>query len=317
MILYTKNALNVLTALYYKGVGKAWIVRNFNPKDSLEKLATSLKTTEQDFIDKRNKVKTIVKTMVGFADGLVAFGDNNFPLHRGNVKTSEQPIFLFYKGDINLLNKSNKNIAIIGLLKPDLYTEEIEQEVVNELVLNGATIVSGLALGCDSVAHIQALKSNGKTVAILPSALNSIIPPSNKGLAEEIVAKEGLLVTEYFTEPYSKMELFARYKERDRLQALFSDTIILTASYAKNNLGNDSGSRLAMEFAADYNIPRAVIYNPLTDEGNPKYDLNRQLIREDKKLIIINKDNFKTVSKQLLKDGKTIEQKPQQLSLFS
>ena len=167
-------------------------------------------------------------------------------------------------------------------------------------------------MGCDSIAHKQALKSGGKTIAILPSSLKNIIPPSNKELAEEIVAKEGLLISEYFTEPYSKMELFSRYKERDRLQALFSDTIVLTASYAKNNLGNDSGSRLAMEYAADYDIPRAVIYNSSTDEGNPKYDLNRQLMNEDKKLIIINKENFKTVSKQLLKGSKI----PEQTSLF-
>ncbi|WP_456062844.1 DNA-processing protein DprA [Capnocytophaga leadbetteri] len=311
-MLYTENALNVLTILRYKGIGRAWIVRNFKSNNSLEKLAISAKTTIGNFIEERSKVKEQIEAMSDFADGLIAFGDENFPSYRGKVKLGDQPIFLFYKGNIKLLDKTNKNIAVIGLLQPDPYTEEIEQEVVNEFVNNGTTIVSGLALGCDSIAHKQALKSGGKTIAILPSSLKNIIPPSNKELAEEIVAKEGLLISEYFTEPYSKMELFSRYKERDRLQALFSDTIVLTASYAKNNLGNDSGSRLAMEYAADYDIPRAVIYNSSTDEGNPKYDLNRQLMNEDKKLIIINKENFKTVSKQLLKGSKI----PEQTSLF-
>lgn len=312
---YTENALNVLTSLRYKGIGKAWIVRNFKVNDSLEKLAISTKTTVEKFVEERNKVEEEIKTMCGFADGLIAFGDKDFPLYRGKVNGGEQPIFLLYKGNIGLLQKKNKNIAVIGLLQPDPYTEEIEQEVVSELVENGATIVSGLALGCDSIAHRQALKSGGKTVAILPSTLKNITPAVNKELAEEIVAKEGLLVTEYFTEPFSKMELFSRYKERDRLQALFSDTIVLTASYAKNNLGNDSGSRLAMEFATNYGIPRAVIYNPSLDEGNPKYDLNRQLISEDEKIIIINKENFKTISKQLLKGNNTNLQ-TEQLSLF-
>ncbi|WP_448826659.1 DNA-processing protein DprA [Capnocytophaga bilenii] len=312
---YTENALNVLTALRYKGIGKAWIVRNFKVNDSLEKLAISTKTTVEKFVEERNKVEEEIRTMCGFADGLIAFGDKDFPLYRGKVNGGEQPIFLLYKGNIGLLQKKNKNIAVIGLLQPDPYTEEIEQEVVSELVENGATIVSGLALGCDSIAHRQALKSGGKTVAILPSTLKNITPAVNKELAEEIVAKEGLLVTEYFTEPFSKMELFSRYKERDRLQALFSDTIVLTASYAKNNLGNDSGSRLAMEFATNYGIPRAVIYNPSLDEGNPKYDLNRQLMSEDEKIIIINKENFKTISKQLLKGNNTNLQ-TEQLSLF-
>ena len=312
---YTENALNVLTSLRYKGIGKAWIVRNFKVNDSLEKLAISTKTTVEKFVEERNKVEEEIRTMCGFADGLIAFGDKDFPLYRGKVNGGEQPIFLLYKGNIGLLQKKNKNIAVIGLLQPDPYTEEIEQEVVSELVENGATIVSGLALGCDSIAHRQALKSGGKTVAILPSTLKNITPAVNKELAEEIVAKEGLLVTEYFTEPFSKMELFSRYKERDRLQALFSDTIVLTASYAKNNLGNDSGSRLAMEFATNYGIPRAVIYNPSLDEGNPKYDLNRQLMSEDEKIIIINKENFKTISKQLLKGNNTNLQ-TEQLSLF-
>lgn len=314
---YTENALNVLTALRYIGIGKAWIVKNFiKNATTLETLAMSLKTTVEGFIKERNKVKLQIEEINVFFDGLIAFGDDNFPLCRGNVKESQQPVFLFYKGDINLLNRNNKNIAVIGLLKPDPYTEKIEQEIVNELIQNGATIVSGLALGCDSIAHRQALKSNGKTVAILPSSLVNIMPPSNKGLSEEIVAKGGLLVTEYFTEPYTKMDLFSRYKERDRLQALFSDAIILTASYAKNDLGNDSGSRLAMGYAYDYGIRRAVIYDSLTDESNPKYDLNRQLINEDKKLIIINKENFKTTSKELLKKSKTNQQISQQLSLF-
>jgi homoserine O-acetyltransferase len=54
-----------------------------------------------------------------------------------------------------------------------------------------------LAFGCDSISHQQALDSNGKTVAILPSPLNNILPARNKGLAFQIVEEGGLLVTEY------------------------------------------------------------------------------------------------------------------------
>lgn len=51
---------------------------------------------------------------------------------------------------------------------------------------NGATIISGLAFGCDSITHQQALDSNDITVAILPSPLNNILPARNKGLAFQI-----------------------------------------------------------------------------------------------------------------------------------
>lgn len=77
------------------------------------------------------------------------------------------------------------------------------------------------------------------------------------------------------------MELSSRYQERDRLQALYSNSIVLAASYAKNDIGNDSGSRLAMGYAKDYLIPRVVIYDEESDSNNPKYDLNRQIIGED------------------------------------
>ena len=240
--------------------------------------------------------------MENSCDGLVAIGDKNFPIHRGNVKQSEEPIFLFYKGDINLLDISNKNITVIGLLNPDERIEVRQRKIVEEIVMQNITIVSGLALGCDSIAHKQAL-IGGKTVAILPSPLNNILPASNKKLAYDIVEAGGLLISEYYENFKSKMELSSRYKERDRLQALFSDTIILVASYSQNSATKwkifdkklDSGARLAMEYAKNYNIPRAVIYNKKTDINNPMFDLNRQLIVEQKDITILTKKKLEEI----------------------
>ena len=158
----------------------------------------------------------------------MAIGDDDFPQHRGSVKNSERPIFLFYRGDLTLLSAESKNVAVIGLLNPSREIESIERRLVSGLVENGAVIVSGLALGCDSIAHQQALASNGKTVAILPSPLSDIMPAKNRGLAADIVANGGLLVSEYLTAPKSKMELSGRYQERDRLQALFSNSVVLS-----------------------------------------------------------------------------------------
>lgn len=87
------------------------------------------------------------------------------------------------------------------------------------------------------------------------------MPAKNKELAEDIVSNGGLLISEYLTASKSKMELNGRYQERDRLQALFSNAIVLSASYAKNDVGNDSGSRLAMGYARDYSICQVVIYD--------------------------------------------------------
>ena len=321
---HTDNAINVLASKIYKGIGRAWIVKNLSPNMNKESIVSLLNTkakvehdiTLADFEEKKNTVKSLLKKFDGLMDGVVAIGDDKFPLHRGQVKNGEKPIFLFYRGNLQLLQKHNNNVAVIGLLNPDKNIEEIEKAVVEKLVFKGATIISGLALGCDSIAHRQALNSNGKTIAILPSSLNNILPSTNKNLALEIVKNNGLLITEYLTDAKTKMELAGRYRERDRLQALFSDCIVLSASYAKNNLGNDSGSRLAMGYALDYKIPRAVIYSKSKNLNDPQYDLNRQCISEEKAITIINRDNMGEAINKILSIKPATNSKLKQSNLF-
>lgn len=304
---YTDNSLNILTAKSYKGIGNAWIVKNLKGNESVEAVVSLLNKTikgELTNVDEFERLKNnfeakLIEKFEECCDGFVALGDPNFPQHRGNVKESEQPVFLYYKGNIDLLSIENKNISVIGLLNPEGNIEERERNIVAQFIKNGATIVSGLAFGCDSISHQQALDSNGNTVAILPSPLNNILPARNKGLAFKIVEEGGLLVTEYGTDFKSQMELSSRYKERDRLQALFCDTIVLAASYAQTSAERwkmfgqklDSGARLAMGYAKDYNIPRAVMYDEHIDENNPMFDLNRDLIKEQRDIAIITQDN--------------------------
>ena len=293
------NALNVMAARTFKGIGRAWISKNMsNNIDVIEIIKLLNKDSKEydditfdDFSRKKVLIKNIILKSNSYIDGVVAIGDDDFPKHRGIVKNSEKPVFIFYRGNLSLLNEKNKNIAVIGLLTPDEKIIEKENKVVSELVKSGWVIVSGLALGCDTVAHRKALDLKGLTIAILPSPLNNITPASNIKLAEEIISNNGLIISEYLTEPKSKMEFIGRYQERDRLQALFSDAIILSASYAKNDLGNDSGSRLAMDYALKYSIPRGVIYDDFISKNNHKYDLNRQLITDDVTVKKINESN--------------------------
>jgi len=323
---YTENAINIMAARTYKGIGRAWIVKNIASNKTNEEIVALLnqgskidcRITLDDFDKKKETIKNLLVKSKGFIDGVVAIGDDNFPPYRGVVKNSEKPIFLFYQGNLSLLNNiQNNNIAVIGLLNPDNETEEIERTVVAKFVENGVTIVSGLAFGCDTIAHRQALDSNGHTIAILPSPLNNIMPSKNKELARKIVENNGLLIAEYLTDAKSKRELGGRYQERDRLQALFSNYIVLSASYAKNDLGNDCGSRLAMEYARNYSIPRAVIYDPAINTHNPKYDLNRQIITEDQSTIEINNDNMQSaINRMITVKPKVAEKQTVQQSMF-
>lgn len=312
---YTDNAINVMAARTYKGIGRAWITKNWSTlrtdAEIVELLNNAVKGGDRitigDFNKKKDSLRGLLAKSEGYIDGVVAVGDSDFPPHRGSVKSSEKPIFLFYQGNLSLLRSESKNIAVIGLLNPDEATELLERDVVAHLVEKGAVIVSGLALGCDTVAHKQALASNGYTVAILPSPLSDVIPAKNRELAEKIIERNGLLITEYLTAPKSKMESSGRYQERDRLQALFSDAIVLCASYAKNDIGNDSGSRLAMGYAKDYSIPRAVIYDPEGDASNPKYDLNRKLIRDDPKVLVVNRANMSIMINDIILSRPRVE----------
>jgi DNA processing protein len=322
---FTENAVNVMAARTCKGIGKAWIINNLStPKTEVEivnllnsspKLSSQL--TIEEFNCKKNLIKGLLAKSEGMIDGVAALGDDDFPPHKGIVKDSEKPIFIFYRGNLSLLKAESKSIAVIGLLNPDQELEAVERELVARLVENGAIIVSGLALGCDTIAHRQSLDSKGRTVAILPSPLTEVLPAQNRGLAEEIVRNDGLLISEYLTSAKSKMELSGRYQERDRLQALYSNSIVLSASYAKNDIGNDSGSRLAMGYAREYSIPRVVIYDEEKDSNNPKFDLNRQIISEDTGVYVVHRASItSSVNNILLLKPKIVQKQPFQQSMI-
>jgi len=307
---YTDNAINILTTKTYKGIGRAWIVKNIKGNEDIkiivdlinEKSKQNETVTIEDFELKKEQIKNQLKTLEDSCDGLVAIGDENFPKYRGSVKQSEQPIFLFYKGNLDLLDTKNHNITVIGLLNPDEQIQKRERQIVQEIIKHNIAIVIGLAFGCDSIAHQEAL-NGGKTIAILPSPLNDILPAKNKDLADKIAQDGGLLITEYYEKFKSKMELNTRYKERDRLQALFCDTIILIASYAQDSAKRwgiydkklDSGARLAMGYAKDYNIPRAVMYNGDLDSNNAMFDLNRELIKQDKTILVLSQKTLQDI----------------------
>lgn len=297
---YTENALNILAVRTYPQKGPAWINNNLKGNDDIKTLLRLLGTTEYEFQKKRDRVESAIEKLRDSVDGVVAKGDALFPNVRGSVKPADKPFALFYKGDINLLNRDNTNVAVIGLLNPDEKIELSETIVTKELLKHGATIVSGLALGCDTIAHKTALENNGKTISILPCTLNAVVPKENKKLANEIVNSGGLLISEYFEAPKGKNEMINRFIVRDRLQALFSDSVVLAASYAPNNQGDDCGSRHAMGKAKDYGITRAVIYNEKKHRNNPMFDLNRIILQEDHSVVRIDSENMEEVIQQLL-----------------
>ena len=146
---------------------------------------------------------------------VISVFDKNFPSLNVKLKNSENPFFFAYKGDITLLNNLDKNVAVIGILTPTNEIVEREQKVVKSLTEKGFNIVSGLAKGCDTVAHSESVKNNAKTIAFLPSTIENIYPKENIELASKIVETDGLVVSEYVSEPKNRHESIKRFIERD------------------------------------------------------------------------------------------------------
>ena len=220
--------------------------------------------------------------------------DPEFPDISPEIKTTEKLFLFAYQGDINLLSDISRNVAVIGTLTPTEEIAERENKFVRLLTEKGLNIVSGLAKGCDTVAHETCLSCGGKTIAFLPSTLSSIYPKSNVKLAKEIVERGGLIITEYVTVSHNKYESIKRFIDRDRLQAMFSSAVILTASNIKGK--GDSGSRYAMDKAFEYNRKRLVMYNEKTDSDNPLFEMNKDYINKGAE--ILTADTINKIGKE-------------------
>ncbi len=242
--------------------------KSFYNEDYINTFPCDLQAVEQELKDKGINV--------------ICVFDENFPSVNVKLKNSEKPYFFAYKGNIMLLNNVDKNVAVIGVLTPTNEIVEREEKVVKSLIEKGYNIVSGLAKGCDTVAHIESIKNNVKTIAFVPSTIENIYPKENIGLAKEIVKYDGLIITEYINEPKNKYETVKRFIERDRLQALYSKTVILIASYRKNE--GDSGSRHAFEKAKEYGKKRLVMYRE-SDSNDLMFGLNKDYVMQGEKVV--------------------------------
>jgi DNA processing protein len=110
-------------------------------------------------------------------------------------KIYDPPVFLFVKG--RFAKNDQYSIAIVGTRHPSSYGKLMAERFAKELSELGITIVSGLARGIDTIAHTAAVKSHGRTLAVMGSALDHLYPPENKKLAEQI-EENGVIISEFF-----------------------------------------------------------------------------------------------------------------------
>ncbi|MDO5011273.1 MAG: DNA-processing protein DprA, partial [Intestinibacter bartlettii] len=149
--------------------------------------------------------------------------DEDFPQKLKNIDDS--PVAIYYKGNYDCLN--DKGIAIIGSRNPSLHGVNVSYKISSILSQKNYIIVSGLANGCDTFAHIGALDTYGKTIAVMPCGLDIVYPSNNRNLFNRIINNNGCVISEY---PPGQTVSKYRLVDRDRLQSALSEGIIVIES---------------------------------------------------------------------------------------
>lgn len=167
---------------------------------------------------------------------------SRFPAKLGEIP--EPPKKLFLVGQMP--EPETKFLAVVGSRKYSEYGKEACEKLVSGLSGYPVAIVSGLAIGIDSIAHRLALRAGLKTVAVPGSGLGekTIYPPTSRRLAEEIVEAGGALLSEFLPDQKAAPWTFPR---RNRIMAGLSDAVLVVEAEMK------SGTLITARLALDYN----------------------------------------------------------------
>jgi len=167
---------------------------------------------------------------------------NEFP--SGLFEIPDIPKKLYCAGTLS--KEGVKLLCIVGARKYSEYGKAVCEKLISELRGYPISIVSGLALGIDSIAHKAAIKNNLHTVAIPGSGLDpsALYPSSHRQLAEEIIHSGGALLSEF--EPTFKATPWS-FPQRNRIMAGMSDAVLVIEAELK------SGTLITSRLATDYN----------------------------------------------------------------
>jgi DNA processing protein len=167
--------------------------------------------------------------------------DENYP--RLLKEIYDPPAFIYMKGQI--LPEDEKAIAVVGTRMPSPYGQQVTSHLADQLSQVGLTIVSGLARGIDTLAHIAALQNKRRTIAVIGSGIDTatIYPPSNRHLAEQI-AENGAVISEY---PLGAPALKHHFPARNRIiSGMTLGTLVIEAK-------EKSGTFLTVKHALEQN----------------------------------------------------------------
>lgn len=181
----------------------------------------------------------------------------------------DPPIVLYVKGA--LTDKDRNAIALVGTRQPTHYGMETARRLAYQLAYSGITVVSGGARGVDTAAHTGALGAKGRTIAVLGTGINLVVPPENAELFERIAAN-GAVITQF---PFNRGADRQSFPIRNRIVAgMTLGTVVVEAAL-------NSGALITAHFANQYG--RQVFAVPGRIDS-PKSKGCHHLIKEGAKL---------------------------------
>ncbi len=168
---------------------------------------------------------------------LITIEDRHYPQLLAQAPTP--PPLLYIRG--SLISADDWAIAVVGTRSPTSYGKEVTRRLVADLADSGVSIISGMAIGIDTIAHQAALQAGGRTIAVLGSGVDQVYPERNQRLAEQIIA-QGALISEY---PIGTRPVPGNFPPRNRIiSGLSLGTVVVEA-------GQRSGALITVDFALD------------------------------------------------------------------
>lgn len=231
-------------------------------------------------IDYRKNLKKYLDYMEKYGISMVTCYDFDYPKKLKSIQN--RPIVLFYKGDISIAD--DYSIAIVGSRDCSEYGRKSAEFISNVIAKRKICIVSGLAIGIDSIGHITALNNNSNTIAVIGNGLDNIYPSKNKKLAESIVKSGNLIISEFIvgTKPFKQ-----NFPRRNRIISGLSDLVIVVEGSKK------SGSLITANYANEqgkevFAIPGS-IFSPNSEGTN-------ELIKDGSNLLTSTNDIIRSIN---------------------
>lgn len=196
----------------------------------------------------RKELDSYEKYMQKHKIELITIKDKEYPEKLKNIYNP--PICLYLLGNKKLLN--TKSIAMVGSRVCSEYGKTMALGFSYLLAKNNITIISGLAKGIDSEAHIGSLQAKGRTIAVIGTGVDLIYPKENKDLMKDIVRNNGLIVSEYPLGTEPNKENFPR---RNRIISGLTEGVLVVEAKEK------SGALITVDYALEqgkniYVVPR-------------------------------------------------------------